>query len=179
MFFVVVVVVGIVVVVAEVDASLGGVLLVAGSALLIMLQPTSGILLAIAGAALIGAGFGYVNLVFVVTTQAAVGWQQRGAVTASNIFMRQLGQAIGTAAFGAVFNLGLYTRIPNAGDVVTHMMDPSTRGQLPALEVQHYAAAIAASLHGIYVIAAVLGATILSLTLALPAKHRADDPTPS
>ncbi|HEY5348979.1 MAG TPA: MFS transporter, partial [Candidatus Lustribacter sp.] len=156
----------------------GGALLVAGSVLLIMLQPSSTLWLAIAGAALIGAGFGYVNIVFVVTTQAAVGWEQRGAVTASNLFMRQLGQAIGTAAFGAVFNLGLYARIPNAGDVATRMMDPRTRSQLPAFDVERYAAAIGASLHSIYIVTGVLGAIILLLTLALPAKHRAGDPTP-
>src|SRR5665213_658846 len=49
----------------------GGALLVAGSVLLIMLQPSSTLWLAIAGAALIGAGFGYVHIVFVVPTQAA------------------------------------------------------------------------------------------------------------
>jgi hypothetical protein len=156
----------------------GGVMLVAGSGLLIMLHPSSGIWLAIAGASVIGFGFGFANLVFVVTTQAAVGWEQRGAVTASNLFMRQLGQAIGTAAFGAVFNLGLYSRIPDASDIVTKMMDPETRTLIPAFDVQRYAAAIAASLHAIYLIAAALAFTVLLLTLALPSKHRAGDPTP-
>jgi len=154
----------------------GGVMLVAGSAFLIMLTPASSIWLAIAGAAVIGFGFGYANLVFIITTQAAVGWEQRGAVTASNLFMRQLGQAIGTAAFGAVFNLGLYTRIPDAGDVVTKMMDPAARSQMPAFDVARYATAIAASLHAIYIVAGLLGLTIFLLTLALPSKHRVDDP---
>jgi EmrB/QacA subfamily drug resistance transporter len=156
----------------------GGVMLVIGSTLLLMLTPASSIWLAIAGAAVIGTGFGFANLVFIVTTQAAVGWEQRGAVTASNLFMRQLGQAIGTAAFGAVFNLGLYTRIPDAGDIVTKMMDPGTRTLIPALDAQRYAAAIAASLHAIYLVAVVLAVIVLLLTLALPAKHRAGDPTP-
>jgi Na+/melibiose symporter-like transporter len=153
-------------------------MLVAGTALLIMLTPSSSIWLAIAGAAVIGFGFGYANLVFIITTQAAVGWEQRGAVTASNLFMRQLGQAIGTAAFGAVFNLGLYSRIPDASDIVTKMMDPATRTNIPALDVQNYAAAIAASLHAIYLIAVLLAVAVLLLTVALPSKHRAGDPTP-
>jgi EmrB/QacA subfamily drug resistance transporter len=153
----------------------GSSMLVAGSACLIGLQPGSGIWWAIAGAALIGLGFGYVNLVFIVTTQAVVGWEQRGAVTASNLFMRQLGQAIGTAAFGAVFNLGLYARIPDAGDVVTQMMEPVKRAQMSAFDVQRYAAAIAGSLHGIYIILGILGAIVFALTLALPANMRPGD----
>ena len=112
------------------------------------------------GGAIIGVGFGFINIVFVVTTQAAVGWKERGAATASNQFMRQLGASIGTAAFGAVFNLGLYARVPNAGDVVTRMMNPLTRSGLSPLDVERYAAAIAASLHGIFIILALLGVIV-------------------
>jgi len=156
-------------------ALIGGTLLVAGSGTLIALHPDSSLLLAIAGSAIIGLGFGFVNLVFVVSTQSAVGWAQRGAATASNIFSRQLGQAIGTAAFGAVFNLGLYARIPDAGDVATRMMEPAQRALIAPADIARYAAAIAASLHGIYVILGVLGVIVLALTLALPAQLRPGD----
>jgi EmrB/QacA subfamily drug resistance transporter len=160
-------------------AVIGGVLLVAGSAVLIGLEPGRGIWWAITGAALIGLGFGYSNLVFVVTTQSAVGWEQRGAATSSNLFMRQLGQSIGTAAFGAVFNLGLYARVPNAGGVIARMMDPAMRSQMTFFDVQRYSAAIASSLHAIYIILGILGFVVLLLTLALPAKLAAGDPAPS
>lgn len=154
----------------------GALMLVAGSAFLIALEPSRGIWWAIAGSAIIGVGFGFVNLVYVVTTQAAVGWEQRGAVTASNQFMRQLGAAIGTAGLGAVFNLGLYARIPNAGDVVTRMMDPAARRALSPFDAQRYAAAIAAALHGIYIIIGVLSLIVVLLSIALPAQLRATDP---
>jgi MFS family permease len=159
----------------RVTALVGSSMLVMGSAFLIALQPNSGIWWAIAGAAFIGLGFGYVNLVFIVTTQATVGWEQRGAVTASNLFMRQLGQAIGTAAFGAVFNLGLYARIPDASDIVTRMMEPAKRAQLSTFDVHGYAAAIAGSLHGIYIILGILGVIVFVLTLALPSNMRPGD----
>jgi predicted MFS family arabinose efflux permease len=162
----------------RVIAIAGSIMLVAGSAFLIALQPGSSVWWAIAGAGIIGLGFGFVNIVFVVTTQAAVGWEQRGAVTASNLFMRQVGQAIGTAAFGAVFNLGVYTRIPNANDVVTNMMEPAARAQIDPLDVTRYAAAIAGSLHDIYIILGVLGAIVLALTFLLPPNIRPGDPTP-
>jgi EmrB/QacA subfamily drug resistance transporter len=153
-------------------ALIGGACLVAGSCFLIALTPSASIWQAIAGSAIIGLGLGFVNLVFVVSTQSAVGWAQRGAATASNIFMRQLGQSIGTAAFGAVFNLGLYARIPNAGDVATRMMEPAQRAHIAPDDVVRYASAIAASLHGIYITLGVLGAIVLLLTIALPAHLR-------
>jgi hypothetical protein len=55
-------------------------------------------------------------------------------------------------------------------------MDPAARSQMPAFDVARYATAIAASLHAIYIVAGLLGLTIFLLTLALPSKHRVDDP---
>ena len=127
----------------------GGIVVVAGSAFLVLLLPTSGMWLPAAGTALMGLGFGLVNVVLMIATQAQVGSDQRGAATASILFMRQFGQAIGSTAFGAVFNLGL----------------SATPG----------AATIADSLHGIYAIMAGLGLVVLLLTFALPSKVRADD----
>ena len=141
----------------RVAAGAGGFLLIVGSAMLIAMEPGRGIWWPLVAGMILGLGFGVVNLIFTVTTQSAVGWEQRGAATASNQFMRQLGASIGTAAFGAVFNLGLYARIPEAGEVVTRMMDPATRASLPPAETASYAAAIAASLHGVFIILGVLG----------------------
>jgi hypothetical protein len=150
----------------------GGAFLVAGGAALAALAPGRGIALAFIGAACLGIGFGLVNLVYVVTVQSAVGWEQRGAATASNLFLRQLGQSIGTAAFGAVFNLGLALRIPDATDVVTQMMEPVRRHALASADVQRYALAIAASLHTIYLIVGLLGVILLVLAIAVPAHLR-------
>jgi Na+/melibiose symporter-like transporter len=160
-------------------ASAGGVMLIVGSLFLITLEPDRSIWWALVGGTILGLGFGFINLVFVVTTQSAVPWQQRGAATASNQFMRQLGSSIGTAAFGAVFNLGLYARVPDAGDVITRMMDPRTRGSLPPAEIGSYAAAISGSLHGIFIILGLLGVVTLALARGLPAKLSANDPTPA
>jgi EmrB/QacA subfamily drug resistance transporter len=160
-------------------ALMGGVLLVGGSVALIMLDPDRSIWWALIGGAVIGVGFGFINIVFVVMTQAAVGWKERGAATASTQFTRQLGASIGTAAFGAIFNLGLYARIPNAGDVVTHMMNPLTRSRLSPLDVETYAGAIAASLHGIFIMLALLSVILLLLTWTLPAELNTEEATPA
>lgn len=156
-------------------ALVGGAFILTGSALLMTLRADGSVWFAIAGSALLGIGFGYINLVFTVATQASVGWAQRGAATASNIFTRQVGQAIGTAAFAAVFNTGLYVRLPDAGDVVTRMMEPAARSKIAAADVVTYAAAIAASLHVIYVILGVLGIVTVALTFGFPATLRSGD----
>lgn len=156
-------------------ALIGGAFIVIGCAMLAVLRPESGVWLAIGGTAVMGLGFGLANLVFTIVTQAAVGWAERGAATASNIFMRQVGQALGTSAFGAVFNLGLYARIPNAGDVVTRMMEPAARSKIPATDITVYATAISASLHWIYLIMVLLGACMFLLAFALPPKMRSGD----
>jgi multidrug resistance protein len=153
----------------------GGIATTGGSALLATLTPERGTLWASAGCALMGLGFGLANGVFIIATQSSVGWEQRGRATASNIFQRQLGQAIGTALFGAVFNLGLYARIPDAGDVVSRMMVPQGRAQLPPLEVARDANAIALALHPIYLILGAAALALLACALALPAKLRPDD----
>lgn len=157
----------------------GGTLLVVGSAFLITLAPDRSIWWPVAGGVILGFGFGFMNLVFTVTTQSAVGWEQRGAATASNQFMRQIGASVGTAVFGAIFNLGLYARVPDAGDVIARMMDPVKRGSLTALDVERYAAAIAASLHNIYVVLGALGIVLFALALAFPARLTSAGPAPA
>ncbi len=58
----------------------------------------------IIGQVLLGAGFGMLSTPSLVGIQALVGWQQRGVVTGANIFSRNLGQSLGAAVVGAIFN---------------------------------------------------------------------------
>ncbi|ART81072.1 MFS transporter [Oceanisphaera avium] len=53
---------------------------------------------------LLGAGFGLLSTPLLVGAQASVGWQQRGVVTGANMFSRFLGQSLGIAVFGTLFN---------------------------------------------------------------------------
>ena len=52
----------------------------------------------------IGLGMGYATTPTTVLVQSAVGWKMRGAATASNTFTRSVGQTIGIAVFGTIFN---------------------------------------------------------------------------
>jgi EmrB/QacA subfamily drug resistance transporter len=143
-----------------------------GSAILMTLRADSHLTVAFGGIVLLGLGFGVINSVFVISTQAAVDWELRGAATSSNIFLRQVGQAIGSATFGAVFNIGVYARIPDAGTAVGQLMDSHRRPLIPPLDLARDANAIALSLHGVYLIMACLAVVVSALVVALPAHLR-------
>jgi EmrB/QacA subfamily drug resistance transporter len=153
--------------------------MIAGSLLLAALTASSPIAQAFAGVTLLGLGFGLINSVFVISTQAAVGWDLRGAATSSNIFLRQIGQAIGSATFGAVFNIGIYTRIPDAGAAVGRLMDARARALIPPLDLARAANAVALSLHGVYLILTALALVEFGIILALPPKLRPEHAAPS
>jgi len=52
----------------------------------------------------LGAGFGLISTPTIVGIQSVVDWDKRGVVTGTNQFARYLGQSLGAAIFGAIFN---------------------------------------------------------------------------
>ena len=148
----------------RVTAILGGSTLVAGSLVLVALQPASGPLWAGAGAFLIGAGMGLCNTTFIVSAQNAAGWQLRGIATSSTMFMRMIGSALGTALLGAVLNLSL----PRHGDPVQMLMDPARRAGLAADELDRLSGAVGDGLHQVYGAALVLALLALALAWVTP-----------
>lgn len=59
----------------------------------------------------LGAGLGLMSTALLVGAQSMVGWQQRGVVTGGNMFARYLGQSLGAAVFGAIFNNAMAQRL--------------------------------------------------------------------
>jgi predicted MFS family arabinose efflux permease len=88
-------------------ALLGSVVVVAATALLLLLDDSSSVVQVGATCFLIGLGMGLTAAPTLIAAQSAVGWQQRGVVTGTNMFFRSMGSAVGVAAFGAVVNATL------------------------------------------------------------------------
>ena len=149
-------------------AVLGTVALIAGSAVLITAAP--GVTLATIGSCLIGIGMGLCNTTFIVAIQAAVPWHQRGAATSSCMFLRFVGQSLGASAFGAVLNLTLLQRAPDAAGMVDRLLDPVQRAGLPAAELTRLTDGLSLGLHNQYLLAGVLSVVALGFALVLPAK---------
>jgi EmrB/QacA subfamily drug resistance transporter len=152
-------------------AVMGGLSLLAGNGVLILMQPSSGPVWAGVGAFLIGMGMGFCNTTFLVSIQSSVGWQERGTATSSMLFMRMVGQSLGVAAFGAVFNYVLFGVGTESGEVVNRLMEPTLRLGLGAAEIARLTDEIASALHAVYLIALAISALTLLLACALPAGH--------
>jgi EmrB/QacA subfamily drug resistance transporter len=150
-------------------AVIGGLSLVAGSLVLVTLEPGSALSWAATGSFVIGIGMGFCNTAFVVAIQASVGWTERGVATSSYMFMRIVGQSVGAAVFGAVLNFGLSRYAPEGGDLVNRLLDPGLRHGLGSAELAHLSQAIASSLHLVYIIAGFAALITLALAFALPA----------
>lgn len=95
----------------------GSVFVIAGTALLLLLDASSPVLQVAGTCFVIGFGMGLVAAPTLIAAQASVGWSQRGVVTGNNLFCRSLGSAVGVAVFGAIANATLrsQTGSPSAG----------------------------------------------------------------
>jgi EmrB/QacA subfamily drug resistance transporter len=155
----------------RVAALLGGLSMVLGNGLLLMLTPKAGPILAGAGALLVGMGMGFCTTPFIVSTQSAVGRADRGTATSVVVFMRFVGQSLGVALFGAVFNHVLFADPSINTDMVNRLMEPALRQTLDVETTARLAIEISAALHDVYLIGLVLGFIALAITTALPPGH--------
>jgi len=151
-------------------AILGALSLLAGSAVLVGLTPARGMAWATAGSLVIGVGMGLCNTAFIVSIQAAVPWNKRGAATSSCLFLRFIGQAIGAAAFGAVLNATILRRAPEALPMVDRLLDPVQRETLAPAQQTWLSDLVAAGLHNAYWLAVGLAVVTLLLVMLLPAR---------
>jgi EmrB/QacA subfamily drug resistance transporter len=83
---------------------LGVSMAVAGAAVLALLDPAGSLWHVALGCLLIGFGMGWVAAPALVVAQSSVAWGERGVATATNMFSRSVGSAVGVAVFGAVVN---------------------------------------------------------------------------
>src|SRR4051812_38500657 len=88
-------------------ALIGAAVVAAGAALLLLLDESASVLEVGGTAFVLGLGMGFTAAPTLIAAQSAVGWQQRGVVTGSNMFFRSAGSAVGVAVFGAIVNATL------------------------------------------------------------------------
>lgn len=92
----------------------GAVLMIAASAGFLLLPWQGSIWWVVFDQFCFGAGFGLLSTPLLVGVQSVVGWRQRGQVTGANMFSRFLGQSLGAAIFGALFNASLRDQLAAA-----------------------------------------------------------------
>ncbi|CAM3944432.1 MDR family MFS transporter [Alicyclobacillus pomorum] len=155
-------------------AVVGAILITAGSVWLASVTLGSPAWVFVAIMVLVGLGMGYATTPITVLIQSAVGWNLRGAATASSTFVRSLGQTVGIAILGTMFNQSLadYAKghfqgkgeWQGRGDM-SQMLQPDIMHHLPAQAVQMIHELLEHGLHTVFV--AVLVGAILSVIAVL------------
>ncbi|WP_026689135.1 MDR family MFS transporter [Alteribacter aurantiacus] len=129
----------------------------------------------------IGGGMGFTTTTFIVSIQSQVAWNVRGVATASNMFMRLLGSALGVALLGGLLNnrLASYLReegagvdIPQTLDVANLILDPEQRGRFSNEEIGVLSDGVAYALNSIYIGVFIMAIISVSLILSLPKRDR-------
>jgi MFS family permease len=160
-------------------ARAGGVLVTLGG-FLVALLAAQGAMHAAIGAFVMGTGLGLLSTTYIVAIQSSVGWEQRGVATATNMLMRNLGNAVGAALLGGVLNARLASYIDARGlssvislDSVRQLIERRTGVTVPiateALAVLRDG--LSASLLLVFWTVAVIAAAILLISWRVPDLH--------
>ncbi|MFD1017990.1 MDR family MFS transporter [Thalassobacillus hwangdonensis] len=159
---------------------IGGSSLIIGGIFFFMLSPDKGPLWAAAGSFFIGVGMGLCTTSFIVSIQSTVDWKTRGIATASNMFMRSLGSAIGAALLGGLLNSKIQSDIQQADmgdeldvDSTNILLDPDKRGELSTEAIRVLQDALSSGLHYVYIGLLCLAIISFLLITLLPKGDRA------
>ncbi|WP_405388071.1 MFS transporter [Peribacillus muralis] len=150
---------------------LGGCSLIIGSLILVWMKPDAGPLFAAIGSFFVGVGMGLTSTSFIVVIQKTVSWERRGIATASNMFMRNLGNTVGAALLGGVMNTSLHSYLSEHApkgtevtiDTANKLLNSEERELLPDAVVKVLQEGLTLSLHTIYLI--VLSFSVVSFIL--------------
>ncbi|WP_240775677.1 MDR family MFS transporter [Nissabacter sp. SGAir0207] len=154
----------------------GALLMIAGSLLLLLVQPEQTLWWARLAAFTLGAGMGLSNTTFLVAVQNAADASIRGIATASTMFSRLIGSALGTALLGATLNLSLQRQLPGVADPVQQLMEGPQRDALGNGQLQGLVEGVATALHGVFMVSAGMALLTLLAVWLMPASQRPAEP---
>lgn len=158
---------------------IGGGALILGSILFVTLTPEAGPVWAALGSFFVGVGMGLTSTAFIVSIQSTVGWQQRGVATASNMFMRNLGNTVGAALLGGILNSSIlrYMKAKGTGgeelsiDAANVLLNESERMDLSAGMKTLLQDALTNALHSVYTVVLIFSLISLLFILFLPKRE--------
>ncbi|TCP30548.1 EmrB/QacA subfamily drug resistance transporter [Scopulibacillus darangshiensis] len=159
-------------------AVIGGYALVIGGVFFVLLDPAKGPLWAGIGSFIIGVGMGMISTTFIVSIQNSVKWELRGVATASNMFMRMMGSAVGAAFLGGILNSELKSFIHKKGagehlsiDSANQLLGQSGDANLSAPAMNLLREGLTGALHHVYMGVFIFAVISLLLILIIPKKR--------
>ncbi len=125
---------------------------------------------------------GLTSTAFIVLIQSTVGWEQRGIATASNMFMRNLGNTIGAALLGGILNSQLYAHLKSYPatekmnvDSINILLNVSERNHISIKVKSILQEGLTSALHSVYFVVFLLAIASLILVIFLPKKKIGND----
>ncbi|MBM7578325.1 MDR family MFS transporter [Jeotgalibacillus terrae] len=159
---------------------LGGISLIAGTLLFVLMEPGYGPVWPAVSSFFVGVGMGLTTTSFIVSIQSAVPWKLRGAATAANMFMRNLGSTVGVALLGGILNASIRssfedsknTEVQSLGvDAVNSLLEAEQRSRLEPDVLEQLQSAMTSGLNIVYFIVFAFALISLFFILFLPRKE--------
>ena len=171
-------------------AFLGAVLAVAGGVWATTLGPDSSVLTVAAVCFVVGVALGLLSVPTLVAGQSVVGWERRGVVTATNMFARNLGAAVGAALFGAVVNATLGHRLASPPADLAGKVPPAESaermllgaGRAPAEVTAFLRESLYDAVHNVFLGVPIVAALALATLWLMPRRTKPlefDEPEPA
>ena len=160
-------------------AFIGGCFLIIGAIFLLFSVPAYGPVMPGLGSFLIGAGMGFSTTTYIVSIQSNVKWDIRGVATATNAFMRILGNTMGVALAGALLNSRLLSYLeehaPEAAEshglgLADALLDSLQQEHLPKDVLSILQEGLATSVHTVFWFLIILAVITLICNCFLPNK---------
>jgi EmrB/QacA subfamily drug resistance transporter len=150
----------------------GGLMIFLGGLMFVLMRGSSGPWYAGAASFVVGVGMGFLNTTFIVSIQSSVGWEQRGVATASNMFTRIMGNALGAAVFGGLLNQVTLSYLQARDSSVSlddlRLLLDAGASSLGGAGNELLQSALASGLHAVYWGVFIAGALTLGLALLMP-----------
>ncbi|MEV6767301.1 MDR family MFS transporter [Nocardia sp. NPDC051030] len=128
-------------------ALIGSALSAVGAVSLLLVDSGSSLLQIAVSCFIVGLGMGLVASPTLIAAQSSAEWHERGVVTATNMFARNIGSAVGVAVFGALVN-------SRVGDV--DRPDPET---------------LSSAVHLVFIGVAVMAVVMIAASAMMPHKN--------
>lgn len=144
----------------------GSLLLMAGGAMLALVDASSPRLLLAAAMLILGLGMGFTSMPYLLGPQNAVAWNQRGVTTSSVQFFRTIGGSVAVAALGALLNARLHNVDPSLE--ANAALDPALRLKSSPEALAHLSSALDYGLHGVFLVTAVIATATFAVAWLFP-----------
>ena len=118
-----------------------------------------------------GLGFGPASMAYLLASQNAVAWQQRGIITSGIQFFRTFGGAVGIGLMGMLFNIlcaPQMKQLQNLGINTDDLLDPRKRSKLPDEVIRSASGMIGHGLTWVFAAMLIFAAAQIVVTFLLP-----------